>query len=60
MADRGDYDQLAAHCIRQAQLTEAPEMRAFLLMMAQAWLKLGARAEQSRSHLPKIDGEQTR
>jgi hypothetical protein len=55
MANRGDYDELVAHCIRQAQLTEAPEKRAFLLMMAQAWLKLGARAEESRSHLPRIE-----
>jgi hypothetical protein len=59
MADRADYEELAAQCIRQAQQTAAPETRAFLLMLAQAWLKLGEKAEQARSIASKIDGEQT-
>jgi hypothetical protein len=58
MADRGDYEELANQCIRQAQETAAPEMRAFLLMMAQAWLRLGRSAEQAQSLVNKIDGEQ--
>jgi hypothetical protein len=59
MSDRGDYDELAAQCVRQAQQTAAPEIRAFLLMMAQAWLRLGEKVEQTRSIVSKIDGEQT-
>jgi hypothetical protein len=46
MADRGDYEEYAAQCIRQARETEAPEARAFLLMMAQAWMKLAQRHDQ--------------
>ena len=59
MADRADYEELAAQCIRQAQQTAAPETRAFLLMMAQAWLKLAEKVEQAQSIVSKIDGEQT-
>jgi hypothetical protein len=65
MSDRGDYEELAAQCIRQAQETAAPEMRAFLLMMAQAWMKLADRHEQLKSLAAKtseqtgIDDEQT-
>jgi hypothetical protein len=60
MSDSGDYDEYAAQCIRQAQANPAPEMRVFLLMMAQTWLRLGAMDEQSRSVVGKIEGEQTR
>ena len=59
MADRADYDEFAAQCIRQAQQTAAPETRAFLLMMAQAWLKLAEKAEQARAIASKIDSEHT-
>jgi hypothetical protein len=43
MSDRGDYRELARQCLRQADATEAPETKAFLLMMAQAWMKLADR-----------------
>ena len=46
MSDRGDYHELAAQCVREAATTSAPETRAFLLMMAQAWMKLAARRDQ--------------
>jgi hypothetical protein len=39
------YHKLAAQCIRQAKETKAPETKAFLLMMAEAWIKLAARYE---------------
>jgi hypothetical protein len=46
MSGRADYRELAAQCLRQAAVTPAPETRAFLLMMAQAWTKLGNRTDQ--------------
>jgi hypothetical protein len=49
MADRGDYHELAAQCVREAEATSGPETRAFLLMMAQAWMKLAARHDQMQS-----------
>ena len=59
------YQELAAQCIRRAKETKAPEIKAFLLMMAEAWIKLAARDEQMRSFATKaierirIDREQT-
>ena len=46
MSDRGDYRELARQCLRQADATEAPETKAFLLMMAQAWIKLALRTDR--------------
>jgi hypothetical protein len=43
MSDRADYRELAAQCLRQAAVTRAPETRAILLMMAEAWMKLADR-----------------
>jgi len=58
MSDRGDYTELAAQCVRQARETSAPEIRAFLLMMAQAWMKLAERHERMNALATKT-GEQT-
>ena len=46
MSDRGDYRELASQCLRQAEATSSPETKAFLLMMAQAWMKLADRCDQ--------------
>jgi hypothetical protein len=54
MADRGDYQELAAQCVREAETTSAPETRAFLLMLAQAWMKLAARCDQSQPRTLEI------
>jgi hypothetical protein len=65
MSDRGDYTELAAQCVRQARETSAPEIRAFLLMMAQAWMKLAERHEQMNALATRTskqagaDGEST-
>jgi hypothetical protein len=59
MADRGDYHELAAQCLREAAATAAPETRAFLLMMAQAWMKLADRHDQLQV-LAARTAEQTR
>jgi hypothetical protein len=56
MADRGDYEAYAAQCIRQAQETQAPETRAFLLMLAQAWLRLSERVQQLETAARRVDG----
>ena len=40
MSDRGDYRDLARQCLRQAEVTQAPGTRTFLVMMAEAWMKL--------------------
>jgi hypothetical protein len=45
MADRADYRELARQSIRLAEATEAPDTKAFLLMMAQAWSKLADRTD---------------
>ncbi len=49
MADRANYEELAEQCVREAQAREAPEQRALLLMMAQAWRRLAQRSEQLRT-----------
>jgi hypothetical protein len=60
------YHELAAQCIRQAKETKAPEIKAFLLMMAETWIKLAARDEQMRSLATRaierirLEREQTR
>jgi hypothetical protein len=60
------YQELAAQCILRAKEIKAPETKAFLLMMAEAWIKLAARHEQMRSPATKaierirIAREQTR
>ena len=65
MSDRGDYRELAAQCVRQARETAAPEIRAFLLMMAQAWMKLAERHEHMNALATRTskqigtEGEQT-
>jgi hypothetical protein len=46
MADRGNYEELAEQCIREARVTEAPEQRALLLMLAQAWRRLAQRSHE--------------
>ena len=51
MSDRGDYRELARQCVREAEATEAPETKAFLLMMAQAWMKLADKAEKKPTGL---------
>jgi hypothetical protein len=59
------YQELAAQCILRAKETEAPETKAFLLMMAETWIKLAARHEEMRSlgtkaiERMRIDREQT-
>jgi hypothetical protein len=53
-----EYEEYAAQCVRQAQASSAPEIRAFLLMMAQAWLRLAENAKQARSLAGKIEDEQ--
>jgi ribosome-binding protein aMBF1 (putative translation factor) len=45
MADRANYEEYAAQCIRQAGESSVPEHKALLLMMAEAWIRL---AEQNR------------
>jgi hypothetical protein len=49
MADRGNYEELAEQCVREARVTEAPEQRALLLMMAQAWRRLAQRSHELRT-----------
>jgi hypothetical protein len=53
MADRGNYDDYAAQCVREAQQTEIPEQKALLLMMAQAWSRLTKQAEHIRALLDR-------
>jgi hypothetical protein len=55
MADRGDYDELAEQCIREAQHRDAPEQRALLLMMAQAWMRFAQRSEHLRAMIGRKD-----
>jgi hypothetical protein len=59
MADRADYEELAEQCVREAQMREAPEQRAVLLMMAQAWRRLAQRSEQLRTLFTKDDTDGT-
>ena len=49
MADRGNYEELAEQCLREARQREAPEQRAVLLMLAQAWWRLSQRSKQLRT-----------
>jgi hypothetical protein len=49
MADRGNYEELAEQCVREARMTEAPEQRALLLMLAQAWRRLAQRSNELRT-----------
>jgi hypothetical protein len=53
MADRTNYDEYAAQCLRQAKATTVPEQKALLLMMAQAWHRLAEQSERIRSLLYK-------
>ena len=53
MADRGDYQEYAAQCVRQAQDTDVPEQKALLLMMAQAWARMARQAERIRALLDR-------
>jgi acyl transferase domain-containing protein len=46
MADRGDYEEYAAQCLRQAAESKAPEQKALLLMMAQTWQRLAEQSER--------------
>jgi hypothetical protein len=48
MADRGNYEEYAAQCIRQARDTKVPEQKALLLMMAQAWRRMAEQTERVR------------
>jgi hypothetical protein len=54
MADRGNYQELAAQCVREAEASSAPETRAFLLMIAQAWMKLAERRDQIQPRTVEI------
>jgi hypothetical protein len=45
MADRANYGEYAAHCVREAELSSVQEHKALLLMMAQAWLRLAEQRE---------------
>jgi hypothetical protein len=49
MADRGNYAEYAAQCVREAQGRDAPEQKALLLMMAQAWTRMAKQAERIRA-----------
>jgi hypothetical protein len=54
LSDRGDYRDLARQCLRQAEVTQAPGTRTFLVMMAEAWMKLAERCDQLQSVTIKI------
>jgi hypothetical protein len=56
MADRGNYEELAEQCLREARERAAPEQRAVLLMLAQAWWRLAQRSNQLRTLFNKDDG----
>ena len=46
--DAEEYRQIAANCIRVAQQARTPELKASLVEMAQAWLRLADQAEKNR------------
>jgi hypothetical protein len=56
MADKGNYEELAEQCVREAWQREAPEQRALLLMLAQAWWRLAQRSKELRTLFNKDDG----
>jgi hypothetical protein len=55
MAERGDYDDYAAQCVRQAEQTNIPEQKALLLMMARAWTRMTQQSERIRVLLDRFD-----
>ena len=57
MADRSNYEQYAAQCIREAQDRDAPEQKALLLMMAQAWNRMAGQAERIRELIDRTSGD---
>jgi hypothetical protein len=57
MADRANYEEYAEQCVRQAEEAKAPEQKALLLLMAQAWGRLANQSERIRSLLRGIDSE---
>jgi hypothetical protein len=59
MADKTNYQEYAAQCIRQAKEATAPEQKALLLMMAQAWERLEKQSERFRSLLANSDADGT-
>jgi hypothetical protein len=59
MSDRSDYEELADQCWREAKEREAPEQRAFLLMMAQAWQRLADRSRELRVLFGKDGSDNT-
>jgi hypothetical protein len=58
MADRGNYEEYAAQCIRQARETKFPEQKALLLMMAQAWKRMAEQTERMRDVLRRTAGRE--
>jgi hypothetical protein len=55
MADRGDYDEYAAQCVRQAEQSNIPEQKALLLMMARAWTRMTQQSERITALLDRSD-----
>lgn len=49
LTNRSDYQEYAGWCICEAEQTNAPEERALLLMMAQAWALLADQSDQIRA-----------
>jgi hypothetical protein len=58
-ADRGNYEEYAGQCIRQARETQIPEQKALLLMMAQAWNRLAEQTERIGDVLKRTAGNET-
>jgi hypothetical protein len=58
MADRGNYEEYAAQCIRQAAESKIPEQKALLLMMAQAWTRMAEQTDRMLDALGQkgVDG----
>ena len=44
------YEQYSSDCLRLANTTSDPDIKAVLVDMAQAWLKLGDQANSLHSH----------
>jgi hypothetical protein len=60
MSDRGNYEEYAAQCMRQARETQIPEQKALLLMMARAWTRMAEQTARLRALLAPADGKESR
>jgi hypothetical protein len=57
MGDGANSQDFAEECVRQAEEATAPEQKALLLMMAQAWGRLSTQSERIRSLLRRAESD---